>query len=184
MTELFTPQGHLTPQGLQALTGEGLDELQRLEAAEHLAFCSDCMEEYLQGLAPEQLLEPPHDLELPVARGVRHQQGRELLRRYATAAAAVALSLTLWGAGAFQWLAPAQPSAMCQPAPEQQPWWAQGPQKPLPPGKSPADKVTERLDLMFDTVSRVCTDLTQAITPQPHAADPFSKTRGETSHEK
>lgn len=185
MTDLFDPKGHLTDEGLQALMQGQLDQLQSLEAAEHLAFCSHCMEEYLQCLSPDRLQEPPHDLALPVARGVRQKQKRALVRRYATAAAAAAISLTLWGVGAFQWLAPAQPEALAQPSQEQQmPWWAQNPQEPAQPGRTAADRVSDGLDAVFGTVSRVCTDLTQALVYQPRPQDPLTKTRGETSHEK
>ena len=50
--ELFDPMtGCLTDEGLQALTAGGLDELARLEAAEHLAFCDRCLDRYTALLA-------------------------------------------------------------------------------------------------------------------------------------
>ena len=36
--ELFYENGHLTPEGLNALVDGQLDEMARLEAAEHLSF--------------------------------------------------------------------------------------------------------------------------------------------------
>lgn len=41
MTELFLQTGHLSDEGLQALIDGMLDEMQRLEAAEHLSFCDE-----------------------------------------------------------------------------------------------------------------------------------------------
>lgn len=186
MTELFNNEGHLTRQGLQAMLGGQLDELQSLEAAEHLAFCSFCMQQYLELLTPKELVSPPHDLELPVARGVRQKQRHALSRRYATAAAAAAISLTLWGVGAFQWMAPARPAAI-PPAgqtSQQMPWWLKERQRPPQPGTSATEKVTQGLDNVFDAVSRACTHLTRAITPQNYFFRPSNEMRGEIPHEK
>lgn len=44
--ELFDVKGCLSEEGLQALVGGQLDETQRLEAAEHLAYCDRCMDRY------------------------------------------------------------------------------------------------------------------------------------------
>lgn len=44
--ELFDAKGCLSEEGLQALVGGQLDETQRLEAAEHLAYCDRCMDRY------------------------------------------------------------------------------------------------------------------------------------------
>ena len=44
--ELFDKNGCLTDEGLQALQAGRLDELGRLETAEHLAYCDKCMDRY------------------------------------------------------------------------------------------------------------------------------------------
>lgn len=44
--ELFDKNGCLTDEGLQALQAGRLDELGRLETAEHLAYCGKCMNRY------------------------------------------------------------------------------------------------------------------------------------------
>ena len=45
--ELFDPSGHLTDRALLALVrNEELDELARLELAEHLAYCDRCLQRY------------------------------------------------------------------------------------------------------------------------------------------
>ena len=41
--ELFREDGCLTDEGLQALRDGQLDELGRLEAAEHLSYCDKCL---------------------------------------------------------------------------------------------------------------------------------------------
>ena len=57
--EYFRPDGHLTDEALAALVrSEPLDELVRLELAEHLAYCDDCLQRYTDLLAEDALLSP------------------------------------------------------------------------------------------------------------------------------
>ena len=59
--EYFRPDGHLTDEALAALVrSEPLDELVRLELAEHLAYCDDCLQRYTDALAGTPLLMPEH----------------------------------------------------------------------------------------------------------------------------
>lgn len=101
MTELFRPDGHLTDEGLRALIGGELDELGRLEAAEHLSFCDACLLRYTALLEGDALLEPPADQTLPVLRRLRRRAAQALMSRYTAAAAAVLITGTLWYTGVF-----------------------------------------------------------------------------------
>ncbi len=105
--ELFDrTSGCLTDEGLQALADGQLDELSRLEAAEHLAFCDACLDRYTALLAGPMIVQPPQDLQKPVWQRIRSQMFRVLTNRYATAAAAVVIAFCLWGSGLFQGLVP------------------------------------------------------------------------------
>ena len=100
--ELFDPAGHLTDGALLALAHEEVpDELARLEMAEHLAYCDQCLHRYTALLAEAPLLTPAHSCRESLWRRVRARTLRILTSRYATAAAAaVALALTVvWGSG-------------------------------------------------------------------------------------
>ena len=57
--ELFDQNGCLTEEGLHAVIGGQLDELGRLEAAEHLSYCDECMDRYTALLTADVLEEPP-----------------------------------------------------------------------------------------------------------------------------
>ena len=57
--ELFREDGCLTDEGLQALRNGQLDELGRLEAAEHLSYCDKCMDRYTALLTADVLETPP-----------------------------------------------------------------------------------------------------------------------------
>ena len=50
---LFLENGHLSKEGLDALVAGTLDEMQSLEAAEHLSFCDACLLEYTQRLTED-----------------------------------------------------------------------------------------------------------------------------------
>lgn len=148
---LFREDGHLSDAGLQALIHEQLDELERLEAAEHLGFCEDCMERYTALLAGDALYAPPADLAAPVVRRVRQKSVRLNLRRYAAAAAAAAVALTLWGSGAFAQMVPQQPDLLQQRLPE-------------PPARtgSLGSRVSDTLYGMLGAAGEMCGGLFQA----------------------
>ena len=58
--ELFDKNGCLTDEALQALQAGGLDELGRLETAEHLSYCDKCMDRYTALLTADALETPLH----------------------------------------------------------------------------------------------------------------------------
>ena len=99
--EAFRADGHLTNEMLMVLvqSPELLpEELTRLETAEHLAFCDDCLHRYMELLEGGPLLVPARSCEKTLWSHIRIRAIRNAVSRYATAAAAVALALTmLWG---------------------------------------------------------------------------------------
>ena len=97
--KLFTPDGHLTEDGLYALKDGTLDDLGALEAAEHLSFCDLCLLRYtaLIDAAPACLQEPMRDLIPQVQNLMRLRRFRIMTNRYVSAAAAVVLAFVLWG---------------------------------------------------------------------------------------
>ena len=107
--DVFRNDGHLSDGVLESLihNGEALDELTRLEAAEHLAFCDQCLQRYTDLLAGTELLIPANSCQDRLWPRIRFRAIRLLTSRYATAAAAVALALTLlWGSGNLSGAAP------------------------------------------------------------------------------
>lgn len=100
--ELFDEKGCLTDEGLHALIAGELDELGRLEAAEHLAYCDRCLERYTALLTPEAVEQPPHPLTMPVLHSVCARIMQNTAGRAAVAAAAAAVALTFWHTGVFQ----------------------------------------------------------------------------------
>lgn len=99
--ECFDKYGHLTELALEALVGDGpLSELERLEVAEHLAFCDRCLQRYTELLTDDVLLTPSPVCREGLRRRIRRRVVRLFTSRYATAAAAVALALTLLWSGA------------------------------------------------------------------------------------
>ena len=89
--ERFDDHGHLTDAALLALIRqEPLDELERLEMAEHLSFCDRCLQRYTELLADDVLLVPSPACREGLRRRIRRRAVRLFTSRYATAAAAVA----------------------------------------------------------------------------------------------
>lgn len=101
MMDLFNENGHLTAEGLNAVIAETLPELERLEAAEHLSFCDECLLKYSQ-LLTQDVLYTPIEPALPrVKKSLRQKFVHFTLARYTTVAAAVAFAFVLYSIGAF-----------------------------------------------------------------------------------
>lgn len=97
---VFREDGHLSGEALEALAKneDRFDELERLEIAEHLAFCDYCLQRYTMALEDGALLVPERSCQKALWGRIRGRALRLVTSRYATAAAAVALALTvLWG---------------------------------------------------------------------------------------
>ena len=97
---VFREDGHLSDRALAALAQneDRFDELERLEIAEHLAFCDECLQRYTLALEGGDLLVPERSCQKTLWARIRGRAFRLAVSRYATAVAAVTLALTvLWG---------------------------------------------------------------------------------------
>lgn len=109
--ERFRADGHLTDEALAALVqNQCPEELGRLEMAEHLAYCDLCLQRYTDLLDRTELLIPERSCQETLWARIRMRAVRLVTSRYATAAAAVALALTvLWGGQELSFSRPAAP---------------------------------------------------------------------------
>lgn len=97
---VFCEDGHLRDEALAALARneDVFEELERLEIAEHLAFCDECLHRYTLALEGGALLIPEHPCKKALWARIWSRTLRLAVSRYATAVAAVTLALTvLWG---------------------------------------------------------------------------------------
>ena len=99
--ELFDAKGCLSEEGLQALVGGQLDETQRMEAAEHLAYCDRCMDRYTALLTADALEMPPHSAHKAVMAAIWVRLMQSTYGRAAVAGVAAVLALTMWRTGAL-----------------------------------------------------------------------------------
>ena len=73
--ELFREDGCMTDAGFRAMMDGQLDELGRLEAAEHLSYCDQCMDRYTAHafVAVREVFgrfQPPQLVQLPIPQGL------------------------------------------------------------------------------------------------------------------
>lgn len=92
----------LGEEGLQALVGGQLDETQRLEAAEHLAYCDRCMDRYTALLTDDVLEQPPRSARGAVMGTIWIRLMQNTWGRAAVATVAAVLALTMWRAGTLE----------------------------------------------------------------------------------
>ena len=97
MNELFDQEGCLTDFALHSLIEDSpLEELERLEIAEHLSFCDRCVSRYAALMEQAPLQAPP-----TVLQRLRRQARRLFFNRYATVAAAACFAILFWNLGVF-----------------------------------------------------------------------------------
>lgn len=94
-------EGHLTDFALNQLVSGELDEMGRLEVAEHLAFCDHCLERYTAVLDGRPLMETPDLFGPSVMRALRRKVLRITASRYFTAAISACIALVFWVTGIF-----------------------------------------------------------------------------------
>ena len=97
--ELFRDDGCLSDEGLHAVVAGQLDELGRLEAAEHLSYCDKCMDRYTALLTADVLEEPPRSTRGAVMNTIWVRLMQNTWGRTAVAAVAAVLALTMWRSG-------------------------------------------------------------------------------------
>ena len=95
--KLFGEDGHLTDEGLRALIAGELDEMGRLETAEHLDFCDQCVERYSELLTEEVELTPPEEAAPSVMERIRKRGRLIFVNRFVRVSVVAALTLILWG---------------------------------------------------------------------------------------
>jgi len=93
--------GCLTDFALDSLVKGSLDELERLEAAEHLSYCDSCVDRYTALLTEDVLVEPPEPMKQSVLAALRRKAAMVFVNRYFHMAVAASLTLVLWGSGVF-----------------------------------------------------------------------------------
>lgn len=100
--ELFSANGHLSDEGLDALMANSLDELGRLEAAEHLAYCDCCLDRYTARLTADAVQQPPHSVKGAVMGTIWVRIMQNTWGRAAVAGVAAVLALTMWRSGVLE----------------------------------------------------------------------------------
>ncbi len=160
--ELFHDDGHLTDAGLRALADEALDEMARLEAAEHLGFCDKCLLRYTALLSDDTLMQPEAPLAEGVLKSIRRKARRVLWSRYGTVVAAAGLALAMMGVGSLALpglRAGAQAAAQAVTAPA------------LPEARAPGTGLDERIDGALTATGRGLSDFFSWLAPKAQAPD-------------
>lgn len=158
---LFDMDGHLTDAGLRSIIEGGLDELQSLEASEHLAFCDTCLLRYTALLEADVLVEPEVPLRAGVMKRIRRRGAKIAFSRYATVAAAAVLAMGIWLVGSRAGV-PKQGEGQSPEPPA-----AEEPAKPEQSTQAPRTGISDRLSAAFGTAVNGMEDFFSALLPKP-----------------
>lgn len=100
--ELFREDGCFTDEGLRAVIDGQLDELGRLESAEHLSYCDRCIDRYTALLTADALETPPRQMKHTVMTTIWVRVMQSTCGRVAVAGVAAVLALMMWRSGALE----------------------------------------------------------------------------------
>ena len=102
MTGLFNDNGCLSDAAFEALIhNRPLDDLERLEIAEHLSFCDACTEKYARLLDESLLISPVEPVAPTVMQRIRQRARKLFVNKYATVVAAASFAIIFWNLGVF-----------------------------------------------------------------------------------
>lgn len=102
MNILFHEDGHLSENAFELLVSDQpLDELERLELAEHLSFCDTCVEHYARLLAQTQLISPIQRCAPTVMHRLKEHTRKFFVSKYGAVLLAASFTFVLWGGGTF-----------------------------------------------------------------------------------
>jgi hypothetical protein len=100
MAELFDGKGHLTEETFEKLQKDyEFDTLERLEIAEHLSFCDECILSYTNTVT--HLHTPPEGICNKTMLAIRRRDTFHTARGYTTMAVAACLAALFWLSGVF-----------------------------------------------------------------------------------
>lgn len=101
MKEFFNENGHLTDYAFNSIIKYENDELNRLEIAEHMSFCDECLLKYTNLLDDSELISPPESLGKGIMSKIRFKTAKTFIRPYISLAIAASFTIILWTSGVF-----------------------------------------------------------------------------------
>lgn len=101
MQDLFNNDGHLTDYALKSIIKDNLDEISRLEIAEHLSFCDECIVRYTDLLSDDTLMIPLESAAPTVMQKIKKTAAVIFFNKYVTMTIAASIAMVLWITGAF-----------------------------------------------------------------------------------
>lgn len=101
MKELFDKEGHLTDTAFVLLDNNKLDDLQRLEIAEHNSFCDKCLDRYISYVEKSELMTPSELMKKKIENKIFVINKKLCLNQYISIAIAACFTMLFWVTGAF-----------------------------------------------------------------------------------
>lgn len=101
MDEFFNRDGHLTDYAIKSIINDDVNELQRLEFAEHTSFCDECLTKYINSIDNTELMTPPETVEKQIIKRISNNKRRFRINQYFSMAVAACFALIFWVTGIF-----------------------------------------------------------------------------------
>ncbi len=95
----FKSNSHISRHGFESLINLSASEMHRLEMAEHLSFCDECIEKYTSLLTQDVLIESNLRVKQSVMKKIHGKIYKALINKYTIYISAACIALMLWGSG-------------------------------------------------------------------------------------
>ncbi len=99
MNNCFTKDGHITKQAYALFLSGDMCEKSRLEIAEHLSFCDECIEHFVLAIGQEALVSPPNSTRSSIIKTIYARVFNAVFNKYTAYIAAACIAFVLWGTG-------------------------------------------------------------------------------------
>lgn len=101
MEELFDKEGHLTDNAFAMLADNKLDELQRLEIAEHNSLCDKCLDRYITYVEKSEVITPSEIMKKRILNKISFDTKKFYLNQYISVTISACFAMLFWITGAF-----------------------------------------------------------------------------------
>ncbi len=100
----FEHNTHISNYGFNSLISGTASEMQRLEMAEHLSFCDECTDKYVEMLTNDKLMNTKVSVKKNVMQRIHGKIYKALINKYTIYASAACIAFMMWTSGILSYI--------------------------------------------------------------------------------
>ncbi len=100
----FEHNTHISDYGFNSLICETASEIQRLEMAEHLSFCDECTDRYVNLLTDDKLIDVKNSVKKSIMQKIHGKIYKALINKYTIYVSAACIAFMVWTSGVLNYM--------------------------------------------------------------------------------